>query len=232
MAKPFAPDELVARIAQALERTRRARAELDQQRESLLMELHDGVSANLARAGLLLAGGEKQNVEANVAAARRAVAEALVETRAAFALLDDGEVELSLLIAEVRRAVSEAAEEHGLRVEVRSEVSGERSVRAARAHVVRRLASEAMTNVLRHAGAKTVRLRFEVRAGALEASLEDDGRGLDASLVKPDGEAGRGLGLARQRAARVGGSVSVRSLPEGGTRFSFVVPLDEPASTG
>lgn len=75
---------------------------------------------------------------------------------------------------------------------------------------VYRVAQEALTNVMRHAGASTVRVRLG-RSGRRELRLavEDDGVGLRAD--RPS----RGLGLlgAAERAAALGGSLAVTGGP-------------------
>ena len=54
--------------------------------------------------------------------------------------------------------------------------------------VVYRIAQEAITNALRHAGATTIDVRLERAAGDVELTVADDGRGLPATL--PDDTAG------------------------------------------
>ena len=84
-----------------------------------------------------------------------------------------------------------------------------------------RTVQEALTNVLKHAGATAVRISVVTRHGRLEAAIEDNGLG------RMDGPAGSGLGLVgmRERVVALGGSLDVGSCPEGGFRVSIVLPL-------
>ena len=84
-----------------------------------------------------------------------------------------------------------------------------------------RCVQEALTNVLKHAGATRVRLAVAQREGRLEAIIEDDGQG------GPTGLAGSGHGLVgmRERVATLGGSLKTGMRPEGGFRVSIVLPL-------
>jgi DNA-binding response OmpR family regulator len=110
VAKPFTPHELVSRVARAIDRTARHRGALDRQRDALLMELHDGVCATLARARLLMDAGDASSLDA----ARGALARALDEARSSFALLEGDEIPLDDLGPDVRRAAAEACEAHGV----------------------------------------------------------------------------------------------------------------------
>jgi signal transduction histidine kinase len=89
-----------------------------------------------------------------------------------------------------------------------------------------RIVQEALTNVRRHAGAAraTVRLRFG--ADALEVSIEDDGAGAGATAAAKS--AGHGLRGMRERAAMLGGAVSVGPREQGGYRVSAILPYPEP----
>jgi signal transduction histidine kinase len=82
-----------------------------------------------------------------------------------------------------------------------------------------RIAVEAMTNAVRHAGARSCLV--QVSAGAqLTIEVVDDGRGL------PDApRAGTGLESMRERAAELGGEVSLERGPDGGTRVLARLPI-------
>ncbi|MFJ9691092.1 sensor histidine kinase [Kitasatospora sp. NPDC101183] len=98
-----------------------------------------------------------------------------------------------------------------------------------------RIAAEALTNVLRHARARTARVELRVEAGAVVLSVRDDGVGYgpapDGAFASADGAtdglAGGGVGLRSMadRAAEIGGSCTVRPLPlGGGTQVLAVLP--------
>jgi two-component system, NarL family, sensor kinase len=84
-----------------------------------------------------------------------------------------------------------------------------------------RIATEALTNAVRHARARhcTVRLRMN---GLLEVEVADDGHGVGASSP------GVGLTSMRERADELGGSCSVRPGPAGGTVVRAELPLEQP----
>jgi signal transduction histidine kinase len=83
-----------------------------------------------------------------------------------------------------------------------------------------RIAQEALTNVLKHAQAKNVRIELRHSNGMLELEVLDDGTGADLS----NGKTGRGIGNMRARARQLGGELDMRSRP-GGTRVVLRLPL-------
>jgi two-component system sensor histidine kinase UhpB len=89
--------------------------------------------------------------------------------------------------------------------------------------VVYRIAQEALTNALRHAGATRLEVALDVTAQGVELTVTDDGRGLPEEL--PEDTAG--VGGMRERALLVGGRLSLRSHEGGGTEVHLVVPLAE-----
>ncbi|GMU67090.1 MAG: hypothetical protein AMXMBFR36_33640 [Acidobacteriota bacterium] len=89
-----------------------------------------------------------------------------------------------------------------------------------------RVVQEAMTNVVRHAGAKRVDVLVEQRGDRVQVMVEDDGVGFDSLLVRP----GEHLGLLgmRERAEALGGTLTIESRPGGGTTVVAEVPSADP----
>ena len=83
-----------------------------------------------------------------------------------------------------------------------------------------RITGEALTNVVRHAGARTCTVRLAV-ADRVELTISDDGRGLPA-----DAATGVGLLSMRERAAELGGECAVISTPGAGTTVRVWLPLE------
>jgi two-component system, NarL family, sensor kinase len=82
-----------------------------------------------------------------------------------------------------------------------------------------RIATEAMTNVVRHAAARHATVRFDLDDG-LVVEITDDGAGLPAVP-----RAGVGLASMRERTDELGGRLAVEQVPSGGTRVRAVLPL-------
>jgi K+-sensing histidine kinase KdpD len=90
--------------------------------------------------------------------------------------------------------------------------------------VVVRVAQEAITNVVKHADTRTVRVRLSFETRRVRLSIIDDGRGF---AVAPDFQTYGGhwglLGM-RERASKVHGNLSLRSTPGHGTGLVLLVP--------
>jgi signal transduction histidine kinase len=87
---------------------------------------------------------------------------------------------------------------------------------------------EALTNVVKHAGARHVDVGLARVDGHLTIDVRDDGRGLRA------GPAGRGMGLlgVRDRVEALGGRVHLDDDPDGGARLHAELPVASGAGRG
>ncbi len=93
----------------------------------------------------------------------------------------------------------------------------------ARATEVYRIFQEALTNVARHSGASSLRVKLEHEPARLGLSVQDNGRGITPEEANSRHATGI-LGM-RERAALIGGVVSVSGSPDSGTLVRLEVPL-------
>ena len=93
--------------------------------------------------------------------------------------------------------------------------------------VLFRIAQEAMHNVARHSGATRVEVTVARDDGDVTMRISDNGHGFDASAASSGDAGGRGLGLPgmHERAALLGGTLTVTSAPGGGTTAEVRLPL-------
>ena len=88
-----------------------------------------------------------------------------------------------------------------------------------------RVVQEALTNVLKHAGARRVSVVLQGAPGHVVAVVEDDGRGFDTEQGAGSGARSLGILGMRERMELVGGELTIDSTPGRGTTVIARVPL-------
>ena len=124
-------------------------------------------------------------------------------------------------------AVRTAAEDcvRGTTLELEYDIGGPpRAVDPDIETVVVRVAQEAVTNVVKHAAARTVRVRLSFETRRLRLSVIDDGRGFAVASDFHTYGGHWGLLGMRERASQVHGKLSLRSSPGHGTELVLLVP--------
>ena len=189
----------------------------EEERRRLRRELHDGLGSALAGIALTLqaaqnAGGPQS--DPLVAGAREQTEAAVADVRRIVRGLRPPVLEDLGLAAALRAHADRLAP---LEVEI---VVPPDPLPAAVELALYRIATEALTNAVRHADAR--RCRVELRTVGEEAVLEiaDDGPGLAA-----DATAGVGLRSMRERAAELGGRVELETPAGGGLTVRVVLPV-------
>jgi signal transduction histidine kinase len=206
--------------------TRVAELSLIEDRERIAADLHDNVIQRLFATGLGLQGVVRAITDSGSAARVQTAVDDLDETirqiRSTIFALQSPRVAGRSLRDEVLALVTEAAASLGFEPGVR--VSGLVDGRVPDAVGVHLLAvlREALSNVVRHAGASQVRVAVDVTGPDLVATVADDGVGA-GSGERPGG---RGLVSLHHRAEALGGTLEVRPTLDGrGTTMCWRVPL-------
>lgn len=92
-----------------------------------------------------------------------------------------------------------------------------------------RIAQEALTNALRHAGGARITVYLHADHDQVQLDIEDDGPGFDSSAGR---EAGLGLVGMRERAALCGADLIIDTAPGRGTRIILTVPIKHTIQQG
>ena len=93
-------------------------------------------------------------------------------------------------------------------------------------HACVSIAIEAVRNACRHAAARHVTVQLSYQAYAVELTVTDDGRGIDAATLR-DGRTGHwGIAGMRERAAEAGGTLRIRSAAGKGTEVVLALPCE------
>ena len=217
-------------IASRIARSESKRRRENEERLRIARELHDVVAHHMSlinvQAGSALHVLERraqspeavQQAETALTAIKAASKEALTELRTLVGILrDEGEVaprtptgRLATLGTLIERAGTA-----GLRVE--SITTGtERLLPSTVDLAAFRIVQEAITNVIRHAGATRAAIVIGYGAEDLTITIDDDGHGIT-------GPAGNGIQGMRERASALGGTLDVGQGPLGGTRVRAVL---------
>ncbi|MCE0762761.1 sensor histidine kinase [Pseudonocardia kujensis] len=216
-----------ARETQA--REERARRLAAEERLRIARELHDVVGHTMATVSVQ-AGVGLHVAEQRPAQAREALA--AIKT-----ICDDGLTDVRTILGVLRADgppgeplaprggldrladLRDTAEATGLHVEL--QVDGEpRPLPAPVDLAAYRIVQEALTNVIRHAGARTVRLALTYEPSRLVVRIRDDGRA-------PAGSTDRGHGIAgmRERARALSGRLTAAPHPDGGFEVHAELPV-------
>ena len=114
----------------------------------------------------------------------------------------------------------------GSGVDVDLDVSGPRTALTEEAEQqLLRIAQEAVTNVLKHAGASRIWVKLHIEARRLFLRIVDNGRGFEQQDAFSSQDGHFGLIGMRERAERLGGELRLASQPGGGTEVEVKVPL-------
>jgi PAS domain S-box-containing protein len=196
----------------------------DEERRRIARELHDetGQSLTALLVGLRTIEGSKTVGQAVELAQRlrETTAQTLVDVGRLWRGLHPGVLDDVGLAAAVTGLAEEFARVHGIAVDVRTEglhADGLSPLLSATAY---RVVQEALTNVARHSGARTVRVRLMREEATVELRVQDDGTGFER------GDGGRlGLRGMRERAALLGGSLDIESHLGAGTIVTAHLPV-------
>jgi two-component system sensor histidine kinase UhpB len=195
----------------------------EEERRRLASELHDqvgqGLTALLLQLRSVLAEAPEP-LRQDLLAAQEIARENLDEVRRIArrlrpTVLDDLGLPYALL------SLADAAEEQAGPILLRRVETSVPRLSTPAELAVYRIAQEALTNALRHAGARRVTFALEGADGRrVRLEISDDGRGM---IYAEDVEGG-GIRGMRERALAVGAELSIVSRPGGGTSVVLTVP--------
>lgn len=223
--------DVVRQVATAIRATRLA-DELQASRERLVLareeerrrirrDLHDGLGPAMSAVVFrlesvrLLARSDPSAADRQLVETRGLVQEIIGDVRRLVHELRPPALDDRGLVGALRQLADNSA--GGVVIRVSADLAGE--LPAAVEVAAYRIASEALTNTLRHARARTCSIRLASEAGRLVVSVTDDGVGIPA-----EAESGVGLVSMRERAAELGGAVRISSPVGGGTTVTAWLP--------
>ncbi|MBI4520079.1 MAG: GAF domain-containing sensor histidine kinase [Gemmatimonadetes bacterium] len=214
--------DVSAQIGRVLEREQLTAQAADlvwREQQNLAHTLHDSLGQTLTGLGMLSATLSKRLAGADAEAAEMAREisnqgrEALEQVRQVSRGLFAIQVDAGGLVTALRQLASTTEALHKIPVRVNNDLPV--TVRDARvATQLYRIAQEAVTNVVKHAKAHTIRLEVGAESGWTRLYIIDDGVGIGTDVPKGGG---LGLRIMGHRAASIGARLSIERWAGGGT---------------
>lgn len=201
-----------------------------EERNRLAREIHDTLAQGLSAIALQLETADVL-LEQDTTRARSAVRKALHLARTNLDEARRSVLDLRAAPLEQKRfadALTELVEHYGdeARIQTQVEVVGKDHPLTQRLETgLFRIAQEALTNVVNHAHASNLFVRFVAQPNGVELLIEDNGDGFDTSEI----EAGHfGLIGLNERAKLLGGTLEICTQPGEGTSIHVQVPIASP----
>ena len=200
----------------------------EQERRRIGRELHDeaGQSLMLLRLRLeMLERNAPEPLRAGLAEARGIADSTIAEVRRIVAALGPALLERLGLAPALRQLAARFRKNQHARLRLRIALNGfELPIRQQ--EVIYRVAQESLNNAAKHSGARNVNLSLHAADKRIRLSVSDDGAGFSAETAfrKP---MSFGLSGMRERAALLGGTLTVRSAPAKGAIVILELPNGE-----
>src|SRR6266849_6659700 len=214
--------------AGALERSRFAR------------ELHDGAIQSLIAVEMQLdvlrrqSGTQAPVVNTELGRIQKLLREEVLKLRELMQAMKSFEVDADRLLGFISDTVERFRRETGIAAEFVSELE-----RVDLAHKgcreLARIVQESLVNVRKHSGAHHVLVRLAQRAGHLQLTVEDDGKGFSFSGRLSGGRLeaeGKGQAVIRERVRLLAGELAIESTPGHGARQEVRIPPARKANHG
>jgi len=201
----------------------------ENQRRKIATELHDSLGQILAFSKIELAGVRRKVPEALSEPLNRILGlidQAIEHARTLTFDISPPELHTLGLEAAVEELARQFTKKRGL--ECRFTSCGQAKPLAEDMKVLLyRAIQELLTNTVKHAGAKSVKVDLRRCGDEIRVTVEDDGRGFDASILDKPGEKLSGFGLfsIRERLTHVGGRFRIATGAEGGARVMLAASL-------
>ncbi len=202
---------------------------VNNERSRMAREMHDTLAQGFTGIVVQLEAAEDALLDepaaaqSHLARARTLAKTSLIEARRAVWALRPHLLEARDLPTSLRAATLAITDGTALRVDFDLPAAVPPLRSDAQAELLR-VAQEAITNVVKHAGAGSVCVSLGQQNEHVQLAVTDNGRGFDPAHVVPQRDGGFGLIGMHERVARIGGRLDVCSTPGAGTAIRATVP--------
>jgi signal transduction histidine kinase len=200
------------------------------ERQRIARELHDETGQALTAIGMGLRGAASSVKQKDLSRMEQILhnleelaSHSLVELQRLIADLRPSHLDDLGLSSALRWYAGDVQERTSMTVRV--EISGgERPISSPAKTALFRIVQEALTNVIKHAGATAAVIRLSYAPDAVRVQVSDNGRGFEAQARGSRGRVSWGLKNMEERAALLGGTFQVQSMPGQGTSIDVSIP--------
>ena len=198
------------------------------ERMRIARELHDTILQGLASATLQLEVADRQiAADATAKPLVRRISQLLRQ------LMDESRhtvTSLRLRCSQeenLERALTQISNDLAAPRKVKNQVVVEGTPHSLRQRVreeIYRIGGEALANAFRHADASVVETVLEYGQDHFRLLVRDDGQGIEPEVLRAGREGHFGLSGLRERAAKIGARLKIRTAPGAGTEVDLLVP--------
>jgi signal transduction histidine kinase len=210
------------------------------ERARFARELHDGAIQSLIGVEMQLdvlrrqSGTQAPVVNAELGRIQKLLREEVLKLRELMQAMKSFEVDGDRLLSFISDTVERFRRETGIAAEFVSEL--ERVDLAQKGcRELARIVQESLVNVRKHSGAHHVLVRLAQRAGNLQLTVEDDGKGFSFAGRLSNAEletTGKGPAVIRERVRLLAGELAIESTPGHGARLEVRIPPARKANHG
>lgn len=220
-------EQIQAQQQKLLEATEKVFQDREQERHSIAAKIHD--SALQLLVGAAYAAGNSlryldearlEDARSALLSSRGAMEDAIADLRGSVTDLSSSTIAEGGLIETISRFAEQMSVLWSAEITVEGATQQEPPTPVSLAAF--QIVQEGLLNALKHSERRKVTVRVSEYDGMVHIAVEDQGRGFD--ITKEPAPDHLGLRLMRERAARVGGRLELRSRPGRGTRLEATLP--------
>lgn len=187
---------------------------VSEERARIARDIHDNIGAQLLRALHSRETGRKDAM----------IRETLTDIRDVINNAQGAEAPMEDVLADLRAETADRLEPHGITLGWMLQAAPGALLSRQKVHALRALIREAVSNTIKHAGARNVEVTIHLDADWLRLRVADDGKGLPAQKAS----LGNGLGNMKIRVESFGGEMTLES--DTGTCLAARIPVFEMAA--
>ena len=224
----LAEQAIVAQLLLQESQKRESKAAVLEERNRLACEIHDTLAQ--AFTGILIQLGVAQRIVKQqpeeawnlITSVSELARQGLAEARRSVWALQPNALEYSDLASTLPHTITQMTSDTPLHGEIHIHGTP-RSLPSDVGMNLLRITQEALNNTIRHAHAQNVFVELSFDAAWVRLCIQDDGQGFDLQYQQEGG--GFGLIGMRQRVERIGGKLTLTSLPGRGTEVAVAAPI-------